>query len=871
MTFNTGNNVPSTDPRDLYDNAENLDKLVNGADPFYADRLGKLRESWAGMENSFGNAQEGRETAFELSQADKESRFQAFLVSSGYVRKGDYAANVVLEERNEYVAVDAATTGTSPGLYRPSASATLPLTLTGTWATDSANLVLLGDDVLRQELAESGGVLMVGNSMPVVQGLDELAASSWLVDGATVLVDLGDLGRHIRLVSGSDDGTGIAVGNGLFANLVTTDGVLRMSALGVVGGQDYTTLINSDLPSYIVANDVSEIVLDTGNITVLGVLDFAYSNVVFSGEGKLLAADTRNTIQKTQTSKSDVKQFNGPINSGHVFCSVFKTAALIKKEVRVVLLGDSISVGGDYDSHDSIPPGSFPTLGVDNKDRHTSFSAQLYAQIVAAVPSSTRVKFYNRSIAGLGYGSIASAWDSISGPFAGREQATAGKSWRDCVLDLRPDLVIHALGMNETPDSYANGFSDLWHKYLQDNQLIGTFDQAIVTTPNPNFQDATPYGDFRNYDNNAAKFYIANLQRYFARLVRASLIDVSALSFIKRYGFDPRHCVFSNEEEHCVFSGTGGYSGEVAGTPITIQIANDSFYKTVRLRLNSSVDSSTTNYDFRITLGSVLVNIIPDFLRVYPKGPSSSNTLIGAPSTVKPFSLSAGVPKDIAITISPTGVFVYSGSNLVASSNKPVYSSTLGLELQMVNATGVMTVDEVYLSNGLHPRYTADTKTHNEMYGFVDWTANKFGGGINHPSSVGITEVYTPPVAEWANSVINHTTEYSNVLNGTNANQIVQVGRVARVDGNEVSLNVGGIHLFKMRVNSGSPDGFQVQSNPSGTGISILVDPDDLTVFFKNTTIAVYTVNHTGAWLTKEVIKLGAASVRGGITPLPTV
>lgn len=164
MTFNTGNNVPSTDPRDLYDNAENLDKLVNGADPFYADRKGVLRESWAGMKNTFDTSQTGRETAFTLSQADKEARFQAFLVSSGYVSKGDYAANVVLAERNEYVAVSATTTGTSPGLYRPNASATLPLTLTGTWANDSANLVLLGDDVLRQELAGSGGAALVGTS-----------------------------------------------------------------------------------------------------------------------------------------------------------------------------------------------------------------------------------------------------------------------------------------------------------------------------------------------------------------------------------------------------------------------------------------------------------------------------------------------------------------------------------------------------------------------------------------------------------------------------------------------------------------------------------------------------------------------------------
>lgn len=177
MTFNTGHPVPSTDPRNLYDNAENLDKLVNGVEPFVADRLGVLRESWAGMENTFDTSQTGRENAFALSQDDKESRFQAFLVSSGYVSKGDYAAGVILAERNEYVAVDAATTGTTAGLYRPGPNATLPLTLTGTWATDSANLVLLGDDVLRQELAStSQGAPMVARASVVVDSIATIAS-----------------------------------------------------------------------------------------------------------------------------------------------------------------------------------------------------------------------------------------------------------------------------------------------------------------------------------------------------------------------------------------------------------------------------------------------------------------------------------------------------------------------------------------------------------------------------------------------------------------------------------------------------------------------------------------------------------------------
>lgn len=153
--YRTNNPLGSMAPRDLYDNAQNIDNWSNGPEPFYEDRFGVMRRSFSGMNFEFEAGQTGRDAAFDQSQADKEGRFQAFLVSSGYVSKGDYAANVVLEERNEYVAVDAATTGTTAGLYRPGPGATLPLALTGTWATDAPNLVLLGDDVLRQDIANA--------------------------------------------------------------------------------------------------------------------------------------------------------------------------------------------------------------------------------------------------------------------------------------------------------------------------------------------------------------------------------------------------------------------------------------------------------------------------------------------------------------------------------------------------------------------------------------------------------------------------------------------------------------------------------------------------------------------------------------------
>ncbi|MGP1101960.1 SGNH/GDSL hydrolase family protein [Serratia sp. CY68630] len=49
-TYNTGNPVGSTDPRDLYDNTQNLDNLLLGDQHSYPDRLNTQRVTWSGIE-----------------------------------------------------------------------------------------------------------------------------------------------------------------------------------------------------------------------------------------------------------------------------------------------------------------------------------------------------------------------------------------------------------------------------------------------------------------------------------------------------------------------------------------------------------------------------------------------------------------------------------------------------------------------------------------------------------------------------------------------------------------------------------------------------------------------------------------------------
>ena len=51
-TYNTGNPIGSTEVKDLYDNAENLDIAINSPSAnVWADRLGQPRKTWRGIEN----------------------------------------------------------------------------------------------------------------------------------------------------------------------------------------------------------------------------------------------------------------------------------------------------------------------------------------------------------------------------------------------------------------------------------------------------------------------------------------------------------------------------------------------------------------------------------------------------------------------------------------------------------------------------------------------------------------------------------------------------------------------------------------------------------------------------------------------------
>ena len=138
--YNTGNPVPSIDPRDLDDNAKKLDEAINSQEETWVDRLGSTRKSIKGVENGLAVMQEGFDEFIDTSEAE----FNEFLLDSGYETPVDYTPGISITRSTQIVRY-------LSELYRPKI-ASLPF-ITTTFAADSAKWIANGDNSLRQELA----------------------------------------------------------------------------------------------------------------------------------------------------------------------------------------------------------------------------------------------------------------------------------------------------------------------------------------------------------------------------------------------------------------------------------------------------------------------------------------------------------------------------------------------------------------------------------------------------------------------------------------------------------------------------------------------------------------------------------------------
>lgn len=175
-TFNTGNPIGSkgsSDPRDLYDNSENLDVFVNDkTKDTYPDRLGAPRKTWRGMESEFNEA-----------QADRERQYQQVILEYGNVPLGDYEAGIEVTGYNQTIR-DCA--GGTCVFYRAAVGTELPYTTTGIGMPEGGAFVDAGDAVLRGELLSDSGPLNISKVQASFGSAIEMKAASWLDVGRKV-------------------------------------------------------------------------------------------------------------------------------------------------------------------------------------------------------------------------------------------------------------------------------------------------------------------------------------------------------------------------------------------------------------------------------------------------------------------------------------------------------------------------------------------------------------------------------------------------------------------------------------------------------------------------------------------------------------
>lgn len=159
-TYNTGNPLGSSDPRDLYDNAENLDHAVNSDNETWQDRFDRSRRTLAGMESEFN-----------ADQSSREQEFRTFIASSGYQFAGEYAAEIEITQYNQIIR------DSNGEFWRVSGQVDLPYTTTGTGLPEDDAFVPAGDAVIRQDLANPDkGAAMVARGVVAVDGIADLLA-----------------------------------------------------------------------------------------------------------------------------------------------------------------------------------------------------------------------------------------------------------------------------------------------------------------------------------------------------------------------------------------------------------------------------------------------------------------------------------------------------------------------------------------------------------------------------------------------------------------------------------------------------------------------------------------------------------------------
>ncbi|MFK5733874.1 SGNH/GDSL hydrolase family protein [Pseudomonas urmiensis] len=666
MRYDTGNPVGtdgSSDPRDLYDNSGIIDLLMTGPLAEYLNRLGVPLKSWRGI----------------MQQVTD------FLIAQGYESIYlTYGAGVVVERQTQLVQRNGE-------LYRVMNAADIPLTLTGTWATDAPKLQAVGDAALRQALAAPGGAGLVEYDQSAAYPAETVGGALSALDGIPDRV--GDLEYAF-------DGLNTVVVKALY------NGTNEIAALQAA--------INSAIASgkrYVVVN---------GPLVANGTLTNR-SNVIFTGKGSVSGT----AVYRRPVFPRRAPQINlvGGVEPGKHLVAFTKATAPV-----VVFMGDSLMT---YQPN-SLGLGSLLVTQLEKKIRSDN-------------PSKT-MSVYSRAIGG-------QHWTSANGTPGSIDQVTypwytdTGRAWLEYVKDLAPDLIVFGFGMNDQANfQYAQ-----MEAVLGKVALFPKVPSVVICTNLVPTLEADPSvsAGMSDYAGQEGRDFVAGYERAYAERFGYGLIDINRVCNMVRDGFDVRETYLKVSQAAVDVSATGYFQGAEATRDYAISATITGSASAIAAKYSNAspiafqLSSTSANAVF---IGTVSGSINLTFYKANGASYLTLNTGIAIPTVDHILVL------EIRDNVFTMQVFTTAGVRIGEPVRVANVLRFGGLFFPRLNYFSTLTGPSTTITCSIGEHVMSEpTFLNNELWGApspVIGTKTPYGGnGLNHPTSIGATAFYGPAIA----------------------------------------------------------------------------------------------------------------------------
>lgn len=575
------------------------------------------------------------------------------------------------------------------------------------------------------------------------------------------------------------------------------------------------TGVDNDSQAIKDASDSGELVIfPKGNYLADDDLTTVYKSRLI-GSGKITGNNMDNwfvNVSEPFSSFSEKVNCYGNQITGNTPFNQTNLAFFQNRDINICFWGDSITVTGN-----SITPAKFGSRLSGNADslgkayapdgvtKEDSYVLRFMDMMVQRFPDKA-FNLFNYAIGG----TTLTEWSQ------NKTFESTTKAWIDFVKDAKPDLLVIGFGMNHSSTISSAGFSYNQKKVM--DYIKANFnpvpDVVFVTTPRCIYIPGN--ADWGTFLHQALRMNAANTCRTMALEQGAYIADVGRLSDIKRIGLDYSKPIskkidlskFTVQLSGVTNNGNGTYSFAPNGK----MTLNNHYMKdfTLKLTLKFTVLNIGAENDFTIHFNKLdsgqtdnrcvfnpkqtTTATLASYLRI---GDYQAWNSDGGFQTGYYNFTSALDGQDVILTISKKGSIVDykfgSDETRVLRDLADTVDAPGWIQLGYASGGGC-TLKGIEVFDSEYPNY-AQMITDDQMYGgYIEGdygVKQPYGGnGVNHPSSIGVQEIYTPCMAELVEDISSHISN-SNIRTDYTHFPVAETKSSTNIDGAFSAIDMG--------------------------------------------------------------------------------